>query len=158
MWPNIDDKDDYQPTRERRGGQSDRQEPTPDPSFHRSSRSWLCLLMRLNEKHSLPALRAFGQVRQHPLVFPRGSCTLHEHTELVRVGVHSELEIPVQPCRSLFEIGSPADFCSNLRRLTSTSLGSVPSASSAARRLRPVSSASAVAVCADARLPALVCG
>ena len=39
--------------------------------FTGSGRSCLRLLLRLHEKHSFPALRAFGQVRQHPLVFMR---------------------------------------------------------------------------------------
>jgi hypothetical protein len=56
--------------------------------------------VRLHEKHSLPALRAFGQVRQHLLVFARGSCALDEQTELVSVGMRPELEIPVHHCRS----------------------------------------------------------
>src|SRR5208282_288308 len=134
--PNMD-QDRDQSARKRRGGQSDRQEPPPDPSFHWCSPSWLCLLLRLHEKHSLPALRAFGQVQQHPLLFPRGSCALDEHTELVSVGMYPGLEFLVHSCRSLLEFGSPFDSCSNLRRLISTSPGSVPSASSAARRLSP---------------------
>src|ERR1700704_2446947 len=93
--------------------------------------------MRLHEEHCFPTLRAFGQVRQHLLLFARGGCTLHEHTDLVSIRVYRELEIPAHPSPSLSGIASLADFCSNLRRLMSTSLGSVPSASSAARRLRP---------------------
>src|SRR5271170_6767724 len=126
-----------QSTRQRRGWQPDRQEPPPYPSFYWSPRSSLRLLVRLHEKHRLPALRAFGQMRQHLLVLPRRSCALDEHTELVSVRMYPELEIPVHSCRSLLEFGPPADSCSNLRRLISTSLGSIPSASSAARRLRP---------------------
>lgn len=99
MWPNIEQHRD-QSTRKRRRGQPDWQEPPPDPSFHRRSRGWLCLFVRLHEKHSLPALHAFGQVRQHPLLFPRGGCALDEHTELVSVRMYPELEIPVQPCPS----------------------------------------------------------
>jgi hypothetical protein len=95
MWPNID-KDGYQSAGNRRRGQSYWHETPPDPSFHRRCRSSFDLLMRLHEKHSLPALRAFGQVRQHPLLFPRGGCTLDEHTELVGVGMYPGLEIPVQ--------------------------------------------------------------
>src|SRR6202041_3689379 len=91
----------------------------------------------VHEEHSFPALRAFGQVRQHLLLFARGGCALHEHTDLVSIRMYPRWEIPVPPCLSLSGIGAPADFCSNLRRLMSTSLGSVPSASSAARRLRP---------------------
>ena len=96
MWPNID-KDGYQSAGNRRRGQPYWHEPPPDPSFHRRCRSSFDLLMRLHEKRSLPALRAFGQVRQHPLLFPRGGCTLNEHTELVSVGMYPGLEIPVQP-------------------------------------------------------------
>jgi hypothetical protein len=52
-----------QSTRQRRGGQADRQEPPQYPSFYWSPRSSLRLLVRLHEKYSLPALGAFGQVR-----------------------------------------------------------------------------------------------
>src|ERR1700681_2933954 len=132
MWPNIA-KDGYKAAGNRRRGQPYWHEPPPDPSFHRRCRSF-DLLMRLHEKHSLPALRAFGQVRQHPLLFPRGGCTLNEHTELVSVGMYPGLEISVQTWPSLSGIVLPSDFCSNIRRLRSTSLGSVPSVSSAPRR------------------------
>src|SRR5260370_2240074 len=136
MWPNID-KDGYQSAGNRHRGQPYWHEPPPDPSFHRRCRSSFDLLMRLHEKRSLPAVRAFGQVRQHPLLFPRGGCTLHEHTELASVGMARGLEISGHPCPYILEFGSASDSCSNLRKLMSKSLGSVPSASSAARRLRP---------------------
>src|ERR1700691_5900995 len=131
-----------QRARKRCGGQSHRHQPppcpsSPSPSFLRLYRGWLQFLMRLHEEYSLPALPAFGQVRQHPLLFPRGSRALPEHTELVSVWMYPGLEIPAQSCPSLSEIGSPSDFCSNLHRLMSTSLGSLPRASPAARRLRP---------------------
>src|ERR1700678_2196688 len=131
------DQDRDQTARKRRRRQPDRQEPSPGPSFRWRSRNWLCLHLRLHEKHSLPALRAFGQMQQHPLLFPRGSCALDEHAELVSVGMYPGLELLVHSCRSLLEFGSPSDSCSNLRRLISTSLGSIPSASSAARLLSP---------------------
>src|ERR1700722_996673 len=136
MGPDVDQHRD-KPTRKRRRGHPRRHEPSPHPWFLMRCGNFMRLLVRLHEEHSFPARRAFGQVRQHLLLFARGGCAFHEHTDLVSIRMYPELETPVHPSPSLSGIGSPADFCSNLRRLMSTSLGSVPSASSAACPLRP---------------------
>jgi hypothetical protein len=100
---------------------------------------------RKREGNDLPAVRAKGEMRERLLLLVRGQGVLDEGIKLVRVWMLPGLKNFAHSCpdaAAVFvavcsENEVVCELCSKARRLISRSRGSLPSASSAARLLRP---------------------
>ena len=91
------------------------------------------------ERDDTAAMRADGQMGEGRLLLVRRQGMFDECAELIRVWMLPGLEKFAHTLSDavLSENGGLCEVCSNARRFNSTSRGSVPRASSAARLLRP---------------------
>jgi len=113
----------------------------PPPTL---GRRVLCTHLRTHQKRNLATPPAPGQVLETRRPLLRRQTSLRERRKQVRVEMVSGLCVNrhifsylLSSLRPQSENGGPVEVCSIFLRFTVRSLGSVPSASSAAARLRP---------------------